>query len=121
MEISLYSVNINIKLIQYLISFYVGGYTLNKLPFCTNMIENDKPFFPFYIKECMPGYYDINCSKTCEYPSFGKRCLQKCSCEKDLCNFMSGCKKSKYIHQYTSAHVYTLQLFKKKLLLLVTI
>lgn len=49
MEISFYSVKINIKLIQYFISFYVGGYTLNKLPFCTNMIENDTPVFPSFI------------------------------------------------------------------------
>lgn len=51
-------------------------------------------------KECDPGYYWINCSKTCEYPYFGQQCAQNCSCEKHLCNVMIGCENSEYNVNY---------------------
>lgn len=53
-------------------------------------------FFSFNVsyEECDPGYYWINCSKTCEYPYFGQQCEQSCSCEKHLCNVMIGCENS---------------------------
>lgn len=47
-------------------------------------------------KECPSGYFDENCSKVCEYPTFGKRCLKNCFCEKHLCDFLRGCKNGKY-------------------------
>lgn len=50
----------------------------------------------FYFKECMPGYFGNNCSEVCEYPTFGKKCANVCSCEKHLCNFMHGCTNGKY-------------------------
>lgn len=65
------------------------------------MIETNKPFFSFF-KECQPGYYDNNCSKMCEYPTFGEKCAQRCPCEKDLCNFIFGCTNCKYIYNYLS-------------------
>lgn len=50
-----------------------------------------------YFKECLFGYFDDNCSKVCEYLVFGKRCVNECFCEKYLCNFLNGCKNSKYL------------------------
>lgn len=32
----------------------------------------------------------------CVFPTFGKRCSQRCECEKQLCNFELGCPKGKY-------------------------
>lgn len=49
-----------------------------------------------YFKECPSGYFDENCSKVCEYPAFGKRCANRCSCEKHLCSFLLGCTNGKY-------------------------
>lgn len=43
--------------------------------------------------ECSAGYYWINCSKMCVYPTFGKKCSQHCECEKQVCNFERGCPK----------------------------
>lgn len=44
--------------------------------------------------DCSAGYYWINCSKMCEYPTFGKKCSQQCGCEKQLCNFELGCPET---------------------------
>ncbi|XP_048768793.2 multiple epidermal growth factor-like domains protein 10 [Ostrea edulis] len=40
---------------------------------------------------CSTGYFWINCSKPCPYPTYGERCLQNCSCDNETCDFMSGC------------------------------
>lgn len=50
----------------------------------------------FCFKECPPGYLGDNCSEVCEYPTFGNRCANHCSCEKHLCNFLHGCTNGKY-------------------------
>lgn len=36
----------------------------------------------FFHLDCRSGYYWINCSRTCQYPYYGLKCGQKCSCEK---------------------------------------
>lgn len=51
----------------------------------------------YFILECQIGYYWDNCSKTCPYPHYGNRCRQKCSCPVEICDFMTGCSKGKYI------------------------
>ena len=51
----------------------------------------------YFISDCQDGYYWDNCSRTCPYPHYGNRCRQKCSCLEKLCDFMTGCKKGKYI------------------------
>lgn len=40
-----------------------------------------------------PGFYGINCNKTCPYPSFGYGCQKNCSqkCSKEVCDFAKGC------------------------------
>ncbi|XP_056014857.1 platelet endothelial aggregation receptor 1-like isoform X1 [Ostrea edulis] len=40
---------------------------------------------------CMPGYFGQYCNITCEYPRYGMRCMGKCDCEQDRCNFVTGC------------------------------
>ncbi|XP_062579142.1 uncharacterized protein LOC134241067 [Saccostrea cucullata] len=44
---------------------------------------------------CSMGYYWINCSRTCTYPYFGNRCLYKCHCAEQSCNFIKGCSIEK--------------------------
>lgn len=44
--------------------------------------------------ECPLGFYWFNCSRMCVYPSFGYKCQQNCSCEKDLCDVVRGCIES---------------------------
>lgn len=47
--------------------------------------------------ECEPGYFWINCTKICPYPTFGKSCAQTCSCTNTSCDFANGCKNGKQI------------------------
>lgn len=34
----------------------------------------------------------------CVYPSFGYKCQQNCTCEKDMCDFVRGCQECKYLN-----------------------
>lgn len=43
-------------------------------------------------EDCPVGYYWINCSIPCQYPYYGSKCGQTCSCEEENCDHMSGCK-----------------------------
>lgn len=63
---------------------------------------NDFFLFNVSYEECDPGYYWVNCSKTCEYPYFGAKCAHNCSCEKQLCNVMIGCANGEYNDQYVN-------------------
>lgn len=76
--------------------------TMKEIAFWTNMkrIEQFKKNDIAYFKECPPGYFDENCSKVCEYPTFGKRCANMCSCEKHSCSFLRGCTNGKYLLFY---------------------
>lgn len=40
---------------------------------------------------CKPGYFDVNCSQRCFYPTYGVNCQEECSCQKTFCDFSSGC------------------------------
>ncbi|XP_052677389.1 multiple epidermal growth factor-like domains protein 10 [Crassostrea angulata] len=42
---------------------------------------------------CKPGFYRINCNKTCPYPLFGYGCQQMCNCSNEVCDFTIGCSK----------------------------
>lgn len=46
--------------------------------------------------ECANGFFGLNCSRSCPFPLYGNKCLQTCSCEEVLCDFMNGCKNGKY-------------------------
>ncbi|XP_061164317.1 uncharacterized protein LOC133173343 [Saccostrea echinata] len=42
--------------------------------------------------ECRPGYYGLNCSKSCVKPFYGYGCQKKCSeCDESLCDVSTGC------------------------------
>lgn len=45
----------------------------------------------FYYIGCKPGYFDVNCSQKCIFPTYGVKCQERCSCQKEFCNFSSGC------------------------------
>ncbi|XP_048771502.2 multiple epidermal growth factor-like domains protein 10 [Ostrea edulis] len=51
---------------------------------------------------CMPGYFGQYCNKTCEYPRYGMRCMKKCECEQDRCNFVTGCPHQEFAVLFTS-------------------
>lgn len=42
--------------------------------------------------KCPPGYTGPNCVYRCNYPSYGEDCFMTCTCFKDMCDFVSGCK-----------------------------
>lgn len=42
-------------------------------------------------KTCSKGYSGSNCNSTCQFPSYGADCRFNCSCEKQYCNFITGC------------------------------
>ncbi|XP_048771029.2 uncharacterized protein LOC125677095 [Ostrea edulis] len=54
---------------------------------------------------CMPGYLGQYCNETCEYPRYGMRCMKKCVCEQDTCNFVTGCphQESSTILEHSSS------------------
>lgn len=45
--------------------------------------------------ECPLGFHGANCSRTCTFPYYGKKCLDgECACSKELCDFATGCKET---------------------------
>lgn len=48
-------------------------------------------FLLFCISACMPGYTGINCTDACLYPTYEHNCQGFCDCEKDICDFSTGC------------------------------
>ncbi|XP_062605554.1 uncharacterized protein LOC134267349 [Saccostrea cucullata] len=43
--------------------------------------------------ECSPGYYGLNCTSVCQYPTYGRTCKFKCSCNEEFCDIAFGCPK----------------------------
>nr|XP_022290464.1 uncharacterized protein LOC111102104 [Crassostrea virginica] len=52
----------------------------------TERIGGVKPHF------CDNGYSGLFCKNKCQYPFYGKQCHEKCFCNRDLCNFIHGCR-----------------------------
>lgn len=46
----------------------------------------------FIFVECPPGYTGMECAYRCHYPYYGEDCFVNCTCPKDMCDFVSGCK-----------------------------
>lgn len=40
---------------------------------------------------CRPGYFGLNCTDICPYPTYGERCQGFCDCGKDTCDASKGC------------------------------
>lgn len=54
----------------------------------------------FHFSECKPGFYGINCSKTCLLPYYGEGCQQECVCSKDEeCDISIGCQSKPIWYQ----------------------
>ncbi|XP_052718549.1 protein draper-like isoform X1 [Crassostrea angulata] len=43
------------------------------------------------VQGCEVGFSGPNCSKPCQYPSFGQQCQEECNCTQDICNIITGC------------------------------
>lgn len=48
---------------------------------------------PNFLSECPVGYYRLNCSEQCIYPTYGGDCQSECKCSPDKCNFVTGCSQ----------------------------
>uniref|UniRef100_A0A8W8JGK4 Uncharacterized protein n=1 Tax=Magallana gigas TaxID=29159 RepID=A0A8W8JGK4_MAGGI len=48
---------------------------------------------PNFLLECPVGYYRLNCSEQCIYPTYGGDCQSECKCSPDKCNFVTGCSQ----------------------------
>uniref|UniRef100_A0A8W8JI71 TNFR-Cys domain-containing protein n=1 Tax=Magallana gigas TaxID=29159 RepID=A0A8W8JI71_MAGGI len=46
---------------------------------------------------CQDGYYWLNCTRQCPFPTYGTKCKYNCSCNKESCDFMVGCRDGKYL------------------------
>uniref|UniRef100_A0A8W8MFM2 TNFR-Cys domain-containing protein n=1 Tax=Magallana gigas TaxID=29159 RepID=A0A8W8MFM2_MAGGI len=44
-------------------------------------------------QKCPVGYYRLNCSEQCIYPTYGGDCQSECKCSRDKCNFVTGCSQ----------------------------
>ncbi|XP_062596719.1 uncharacterized protein LOC134258193 isoform X3 [Saccostrea cucullata] len=42
-------------------------------------------------RKCSTGYYGLYCNMSCPYPHYGTDCDEKCQCEQQTCNFITGC------------------------------
>nr|XP_022290070.1 multiple epidermal growth factor-like domains protein 10 [Crassostrea virginica] len=42
-------------------------------------------------EECKPGSFGRNCSLICPFPTYGKKCQNKCNCDNETCNAITGC------------------------------
>lgn len=64
----------------------------------------------FYMKgkKCIPcpkGYFGLNCSYMCPYPTYGRRCLDgKCTCPKEYCNANTGCGTQRILDSNVNDH-----------------
>ncbi|XP_078324061.1 uncharacterized protein LOC144622553 isoform X1 [Crassostrea virginica] len=45
-------------------------------------------------KVCLPGYFGMNCSSQCPFPSFGVLCSDTCQCNATECNHVNGCQSN---------------------------
>ncbi|XP_061177504.1 multiple epidermal growth factor-like domains protein 10 [Saccostrea echinata] len=45
-------------------------------------------------ENCSTGYFGLNCTDKCLYPSFGDNCQQHCSCDNTSCHFAKGCPQT---------------------------
>ena len=65
--------------------------------------------------DCSEGFFGPNCSISCPYPSYGRRCLDgDCNCSKELCDARNGCVHGMSLEQTTiQCQLYTV--FKIKL------
>jgi hypothetical protein len=63
--------------------------------FCNCLLDYDCVLhivnFAILYLECRLGHYGTNCSKICEYPTYGEGCGGHCSCPRDLCHYETGC------------------------------
>lgn len=48
----------------------------------------------FYYSGCSPGYFGINCTLPCRYPSYGIDCQSECECNKTQCDNTIGCRSN---------------------------
>lgn len=94
------------RLRQY-VFFSINGYDIYINSFINNYNENSisswKNNVPviqvrFFFSECSPGYTGVGCTIKCSFPLYGENCLKVCLCSPvELCDFMFGCLKSKYV------------------------
>nr|XP_022291316.1 uncharacterized protein LOC111102740 [Crassostrea virginica] len=95
------------------------------LPLVTQTFSKEDSSWPstvcsadFYIKEgkctpCSDGFFGPNCSISCPFPSYGRRCLDgECNCSKEICDPRNGCvyeRHNKEIQKYNTYEVYTVR------------
>ena len=56
----------------------------------------------FAIVACLPGYYGMNCSSQCPFPSFGVLCSDTCQCNATECHHGNGCRKRTTVGKYAN-------------------
>ena len=60
--------------------------------------------------ECGDGYHGPNCIIPCRYPNYGRECQEKCHCQENTCNFVTGCLmygEKSHLQIHKSMHTYT--------------
>lgn len=60
--------------------------------------------------DCPKGTWSDNCSKPCPRLRFGRKCLQTCSCDENMCDAVTGCNDSsefcKIVYTCTNDTIY---------------
>lgn len=86
---------INLCIYAYPVIHYASS---NEWAWCMLLCSIFRSFLSLLV--CPLGYKGFNCSKTCRFPTFGKRCQNICNCHHTVCDFRYGCEKSsgKYIN-----------------------
>ena len=60
----------------------------------------------FAIVVCLPGYFGMNCSSECPFPSFGFLCDDACLCNTTECHHVKGCRRNINIERITTVGKY---------------
>ncbi|XP_062577923.1 uncharacterized protein LOC134239796 [Saccostrea cucullata] len=63
---------------------------------------------------CRPGYFDLNCSKKCGYPTYGEQCQKICRCTRTQCNFSHGCIVNFKVSDESSLNLFSPRLQSRK-------
>nr|XP_034315625.1 scavenger receptor class F member 1-like [Crassostrea gigas] len=88
--ISVFLFVIKVFLIMFHCNIFADGKCVGSTfqPCCTDYIWNEEMG---KCVRCMAGFYGVNCTKTCRYPSYGTDCQQKCYCAEYQCHVIIGC------------------------------
>ncbi|XP_062618431.1 multiple epidermal growth factor-like domains protein 10 [Saccostrea cucullata] len=69
---------------------------------------------------CEMGYFGINCSVACRYPSYGNECQSRCNCSNTTCHHVKGCQHFSEEYGLTTGSISTKEKFSLEKYIMIT-